>query len=95
MEVIYEIQKYLIVFVGLTFFYIEIALFFKYRKIPKKILYTIVGLYWAIYYIYSIIRPIIGSSYIAHQEFVRPGILFTLSVFLAQALNKWRYLKND
>jgi hypothetical protein len=91
---IYECEKYLIVLAGLALAVIELRLYFKHIRSAKKILIASVGLYWASYYIWSIIRPLIDADFIAHQIFVRPGILFTVSVILAQAINKWKRVKD-
>jgi hypothetical protein len=91
----YEIQKYLIVLVALSLAIIELRLYSKYYKTPTKILFAIIGLYWGLYYIYSLIRPVINSSFVAHQIFVRPGILFTVSVLFANAVAKFRRLNHD
>jgi hypothetical protein len=90
----YNILKYFIVFAGLFLAYFELNLYFKYIKDVKKLLLAIIGIYWSLYYIFSILRPILGIDFYAHQLLVRPGILFTLVVIAARAWDKYRRLHN-
>jgi hypothetical protein len=90
----YELLKYFIVFAGLFLAYFELKLYTKYIKDVKKILLAIIGIYWSGYYIFSILRPILGIDFYAHQLLVRPGILFTLAVITARAWDKYRRLNN-
>lgn len=92
---IYELQKYLIVIIGFTFAFFEMRLYSMYTKDPTKILLAVIGIFWGIYYTFSILRGIFGWWNIStHQIFVRPGILFTISVLLARVYKRWRFL-ND
>ena len=92
-ELFYNTLKYFIVFAGFFLAYFELVLYFKYIKDVKKLLLAFIGIYWALYYIFSIIRPIFGIDFYAHQLLVRPGILFTLAVISARAWDKYRRLK--
>lgn len=89
---IYELEKYLIVIVGLIFAIIEIKMYFKFIPMGKKILFASIGLYWAILNILFIIDSLTAWNFIDRYLFTRAGILFTLSVLCGQSLNKWRTL---
>lgn len=90
---IYELEKYLIVIVGLTFSIIEIKMYFKFIPMGKKILFASIGLYWAILNIIFIIDSFTAWDFIDRYLFTRAGTLFTLSILCGQSLNKWRTLK--
>lgn len=91
---VYEILKYFIIMAGLALAGCEIYLYVKYVRNPKKLLYAFMGIYWAIYYIYSVARPLLGTDYVAHQTFSRPGILFMIILILTSAYDNIRRLKH-
>ena len=95
----FEGMKYGIVFFGLLLAYAEIAKSIKLlrlnKKFPKltnvtyvwlKFFMGLCGLYWAIYYIRSILD--IGLQ--AHQVWVRGPLMLTIAIFACGALMSLR-----
>lgn len=93
MELLYEIEKVLIVFASLIMAYAELAQAAKYRRSWVKWGLGIMGIYWAVYYAYSLIREQFNISLPAHQIFVRAGILLTVSLVASGALMTLRELR--
>lgn len=83
---LYELEKYAIVLVSLIMAYAEFAQYFKHRKSWIKFALGFMGVYWAVYYVYSIYRTAFGMLLDAHQIFVRSGILLTVALVAANAL---------
>jgi hypothetical protein len=80
-----EIEKIAIVVVALFMAYAELAQALKYRKRWIKYGLAIMGLYWAGYYSYSLLRTRFDLTFPEHQIFVRSGILLTLSLVASGA----------
>ena len=83
---LYELEKYAIVIVGLVMAYAEFAQYFKHRRSWIKLALGFMGLYWAAYYAYSILRVLLDLRMPAHQVFVRSGILLTVALVGGNAL---------
>lgn len=90
---VYELEKYAIVIASLILAYAELAQAIKYRKAWIKWGLGFVGLYWAVYYTFSILRGIFGWQIYDHQTFVRSGILLTVALVGAHAAMTLRTLK--
>jgi len=93
MNVLYELEKGVIVIVALFMAYAEIAQARLYRRSWVKWGLGFMGIYWAIYYLYSIIQNIYDLRLPTHQIFVRSGLLVTLSLVAAGAILTLRELK--
>jgi hypothetical protein len=81
----YELMKVAIVIVGLLMAYAEFAQVGRYRRGWIKLGLGIMGVYWSVYYVYSLLRLTFGWSFPEHQIFVRSGILITLSLVASGA----------
>ena len=91
---LYELEKYAIVVVSLLMAYAEFAQYFKHRKSWVKFALGFMGMYWAVYYSYSIYRVVFDIPQLpTHQTFVRSGILLTVALVGANALMTLRILK--
>ena len=90
---ILEVEKYAIVIVGLFMAYAELGQALKYRKAWTKWGLGFMGIYWAVYYTYAIIRPYFGVLLPTHQVFVRAGVLLTISLVSANAWINLRRMK--
>ena len=82
---LYELEKYAIVVVALIMAYAEFAQYFKHRKSWIKFALGMMAVYWAAYYVFSILRAIFEWRFLDHQVFVRSGILLTLALVGANA----------
>ena len=89
----YEFEKYVIVCVSLFMAYAEFAQYARYRRSWSKLALGFMGLYWAGYYAYSIIRSVLDLRLPSHQIFVRSGILLTVSFVGANAMLTLKALK--
>ena len=87
MNVMYEIEKGVIVLVGLLMAYAEFSQAAKYRRSWIKWALGFMGIYWAVYYSYSIVRVLFDiEQFPPHQIFVRSGLLLTLSLVASNAM---------
>jgi membrane protein YdbS with pleckstrin-like domain len=82
---IYELMKYAIVIVAGIMAYAEFAQAIE-RKAWVKWGLGFIGVYWAVYYAFSILRSLYGWQIYEHQVFVRSGILLTLALVGGNAL---------
>jgi hypothetical protein len=95
---IFEIEKLAIVIVALIMAYAEFNQGLMYRKRWIKFGLAFMGLYWAVYYSYSIVRTHFDWAFLEHQIFVRSGILLTLALVGSGAwitLHELRSFTND
>lgn len=87
MDVLYEIEKGIIVLVSLLMAYAEFSQASRYRRSWVKWALGFMGIYWAIYYSYSIVRTVFNiTQFPTHQIFVRSGLLLTLSLIASNAM---------
>lgn len=90
---IYEFEKIAIIILALSMAYAE----FKQAIILKgswiKCGLGFVGLYWAVYYAYSLYRTYFDLRLPSHQVFVRSGILLTLAFVTAGAIRTLAILR--
>ena len=93
MDILYELEKVVIVIVSLLMAYAEFSQAALYRRSWVKWGLGFMGIYWAVYYAYSIYRSITGLHFGAHQIFVRSGILVTVALVASGALLTLRELK--
>ena len=94
MDILYEIEKGLIVIASLIMAYTEFAQAIKYRRSWIKWGLGFMGIYWAVYYSYSLVRTVFEIEQLpAHQIFVRAGILLTVSLVASGALMTLRELR--
>jgi hypothetical protein len=94
----FELEKVAIVIVALIMAYAEFKQGLMYRKRWLKFGLAFMGLYWAAYYTYSILRGIFDLQFAEHQIFVRSGILMTLALVGSGAwmtLHELRSFTND
>jgi len=91
--ILLEIEKYAIVIIGFVMAYAEIRQAIIFKKAWTKWTLGFMGLYWAGYYIYSIIRPLFKISLPTHHVFVSAGVLMTISFITANALMTLRRIK--
>lgn len=83
---ILTLEKAAIVIVGLIMAYAEIGQAIKYRKSWVKWGLGFMGIYWSVYYIYSIVQEFTDIALASHQFVVRSGILVTLGFVAAGAM---------
>ena len=93
MDILYELEKVLIVFAALIMAYAEFAQAIKYRRSWIKWGLGFMGIYWAVYYTYSLIQAVTDLRLPQHQVFVRAGILLTVSLVASGALMTLRELR--
>lgn len=93
MDILYEIEKGLIVFASLIMAYAEFAQAAKYRRSWVKWGLGCMGIYWAVYYSYSIIQAMSDLRLPQHQIFVRAGVLLTVSLVASGAMMTLRELR--
>ena len=94
MDILYEIEKGLIVIASLIMAYAEFAQAIRYRRSWVKWGLGCMGIYWATYYSYSVIRSVFQIDQLpTHQVFVRAGILLTVSLVASGALMTLRELR--
>ena len=86
-----ELEKYFIMVLGIGLAIVEGLLYFKYTKQPKKLLYMVVGLFWASFMIYSIVNIPLASE--LNQIIERSGTLFSIAVVFGNSLNNYRRIK--
>lgn len=90
---IFSLMKFAIVIVAISTLLLEL------RKIVKLGFHWItasviaVSLFWAVYYMYQIIRIYFNMSLPDHRVYVRSGILLSLTVFLAKAIRVNKEIK--
>lgn len=91
-NIILNVMKYFIVAAALIMAYAEVMQALKYRREPwswVKWALGIMALYWAFYYLQSILGGIISS----HQIWVRSPLLLTISLVGANAIMSLRRVK--
>ena len=93
MDILYEIEKGLIVIASLIMAYAEFAQAIRYRRSWIKWGLGCMGIYWAVYYTYSLIQTMTDLRLPQHQVFVRAGILLTVSLVASGALMTLRELR--
>ena len=93
MDILYELEKGLIVVASLIMAYAEFAQAIRYRRSWVKWGLGIMGIYWAAYYTYSIIQAMTDLRLPTHQIFVRAGILLTISLVASGALMTLKELR--
>ena len=94
MDILYEAEKGIIVLVSLLMAYAEFSQAAKYRRSWIKWALGCMGIYWAVYYSYSLVRTIFSITQIpTHQIFVRSGLLLTLSLIASNAMLTLRELR--
>lgn len=93
MDILYEIEKGIIVIVALLMAYAEFRQAMRYRRSWVKWGLGFMGVYWAVYYTYSFVRSIMGIRLEAHQIFVRSGILVTIALVASGAFLTLRELE--
>jgi len=93
-----EALKYMIVVAGGLMSYAEIRQAIRLSKIKADYAWVkwglgIMGAYWSLYYMFSIIRDIFGISIYNHQVLVRSPLLVTISLVAAGAIMSLRRTK--
>ena len=93
MDILFEVEKGLIVIASLLMAYAEFAQAATYRRSWVKWGLGFMGVYWAVYYTYSIIQAVSDLRLPTHQIFVRAGILVTVALVASGALMTLRGMK--
>lgn len=90
---IYELEKVAIVILALIMAYAEFrqAIILKGSWIKYGL--GVVGIYWAVYYGYSLYRTYFDLRLPSHQVFVRSGVLITLAFVAAGAIRTLAILR--
>lgn len=83
---VYTFMKILIVLVGISAAILEIRKMVKLGFHWITMMVVMITLYWAGYYTFSFLRPILGWGFADHRIFVRSGVLLSTVVFLAKAI---------
>jgi hypothetical protein len=83
---IYELEKVAIVILALIMAYAEFRQAIILKGSWIKCGLGVVGIYWAVYYGYSLYRTYFDLRLPSHQVFVRSGILITLAFVAAGAI---------
>lgn len=92
--ILYELEKAAIIIAALIMAYAEFSQAMKYKRSWVKWGLGFMGVYWAIYYSYSLIRSVFNiTQYPAHQIFVRSGLLLTVSLVASGATMTLRELR--
>lgn len=94
MEFWYEFEKVIIVIVSITLAYVEFRQAIILKGSWVKIGMGFIGVYWAIYYSYSLYRTHFDLRLPSHQVFVRSGVLLSLALTLAGAIRTLRMLRS-
>mgnify|MGYP000876476418 FL=1 len=92
---VYEFEKIAIVIVSLIMAYAEFRQAIILKGSWIKLGLGAIGLYWAVYYSYSIYRTYFNLRLADHQVFVRSGILITVSLVAAGAIRTLRILRRN
>lgn len=92
---VYEFEKIAIVIVSLIMAYAEFRQAIILKGSWIKLGLAAVGLYWAVYYSYSLYRTYFNLRLADHQVFVRSGILITVSLVAAGAIRTLRILRRN
>ena len=92
---VYEFEKIAIVIVSLIMAYAEFRQAIILKGSWIKLGLGAIGLYWAVYYSYSIYRTYFNLRLADHQVFVRSGILITVSLVAASAIRTLRILRRN
>lgn len=92
-DIFFEVEKGAVVIVALLMAYAEFAQAARYRRSWVKWGLGFMGVYWAVYYTYSIIQSVSDLRLPTHQIFVRSGLLVTLALVASGALMTLRELK--
>jgi hypothetical protein len=90
----YQLEKVVIIVVGLIMAYAEAKQGLMYRRRWIKFGLAFTGVYWAAYYGYSLLRDTYDWVFPEHRIFVRSGILLTLSLVAAGAIVTLRELRS-
>ena len=85
MDIFYFLEKVAIIVASLMMSYAEFGQAIKYRKSWVKWGLGAMGIFWAIYYTYSVIQQFTDIRLPSHQFVVRSGILVTISLVAAGA----------
>lgn len=85
MNFLFEFEKLAIVVVALIMAYAELKQGILYRRRWIKFGLAFMGLYWAVYYSYSLLRTHFEWAFPEHRIFVRSGILLTLALVASGA----------
>lgn len=94
MDILYKLEKGIIVLVSLLMAYAELSQAARYRRSWIKWALGCMGIYWAVYYSYSIVRDVFNITQIpTHQIFVRSGLLLTLSLVASHSMLTLRELR--
>ena len=91
----YEFEKIAIVIVSLIMAYAEFRQAIILKGSWIKLGLGAIGLYWAVYYSYSIYRTYFNLRLADHQVFVRSGILLTVAFVAAGAIRTLAILKRQ
>lgn len=83
---IFEIEKVAIIILSLGMAYAEFKQAFILRGSWIKCGLGLIGVYWAVYYSYSLYRTYFDLRLPSHQVFVRSGILLTIAFVTAGAI---------
>ena len=92
---VYEFEKIAIVIVSLIMAYAEFRQAIILKGSWIKLGLGAIGLYWAVYYSYSIYRTYFNLRLADHQVFVRSGILLTVAFVAAGAIRTLAILKRQ
>ena len=90
---VYEFEKVAIVIMSLIMAYAEFRQAIILKGSWVKVGLGSVGLYWAVYYSYSLYRSYFDLRLVDHQVFVRSGILITISFVTAGAIRTLAMLR--
>lgn len=86
-DILYELIKAMIIIAGIIMAYAEFSQAIIYKKSWVKWGLGFIGIYWSIYYTYSLVQATMpGLRLPSHQIFVRSGILLTISFVAAGAI---------
>jgi len=92
---ILEIEKIAIIVVALLMAYAEFRQAVLLKGSFVKVGLGFMGIYWAVYYSYSIYRDFFDIRLPTHQVFVRSGILVTLAFITAGAIRTLAILRRQ
>lgn len=93
MDIIYKAMEISIILVSLATIFLEIRKMIKLGYHPITMFVVIIGIFWAVFYSYQLVRVQFDLSLPDHRTFVRSGILFSMVVFLSKAIRVNRRIK--
>jgi len=95
-NIILTIMKYIIAVAGIVVAFVWYLVARKFRHSEYIVVFWlvfVVGLYWSLYYSWSIIRTILDIPFLGHQIWVRAPILLTLGILIGLGIARLKEIR--